>query len=80
MNVKLLCWGCDLGVVICARLGQGCVTSEQCDPVPAMKRAQPHKLTRLNNSVLSVYPGLAGRGHLEDMWTGRTAAGVKEMR
>lgn len=57
---------------------QGCVTTEQRDPVPVMKRVQPHRtatlLTCLNYSHPGVYRWLAGRSHLED-YTGRELGG-----
>lgn len=53
-----------------AWLVHGCVTSEQRDPVPMMKRVRPHRtttlLTCLNNSLWSVKPWLTGCGDEED--------------
>lgn len=77
-DVNPLLRSCDLRVVPAAWLGQGCVTSEQRDPVPVMKRVQPHRtatlLTCLNYSVWGVNPRLTGHSHLED-YTNREERG-----
>lgn len=68
-------WSCDCRAVPFAWVEHGCVTSEQRDPLPVMRRVQPHRtttlLTCLNNSLGSVYHWLAGCSHLEDSMSRR---------